>query len=200
MVTATRSLSAAVLSCCFLAVAAYAQVPDAPPSPPITPPANLAYVEGSVDVVQDGVTERADPPLMLIAGDIVRTRDGRAEIVFDDGTLVHLSNDAELELLDGEHIRLVSGRAIVRISNNAPVYVFDTPASTVRLRTQGEYVVTTDRTARLEVAVARGSASVDGPASWPLDAGQMLSLSGPGARPLIQPFNSARWDAFAQWS
>ena len=173
---------------------------DAAARQPATAPPNLAYIEGAVEVVQDGVTERADPPLILLEGDIVRTRNGRAEIVFGDGTLLHLSENSELEMLGEERLRLVGGRALLRVSYSAArAYVIDTPASAVRLEAQGEYSVMTDRSARLEVAVTRGSATVDDP-QWTIRGAQMLSLSAPGARPLIQSFNSARWDAFEQWS
>jgi Family of unknown function (DUF6600)/FecR protein len=197
MVTRLRSRSAAALLGCLVAVTAYAQEPSAP-SPAPAPP-NLAYVDGTVDVVQDGVTEPADPPTMLLDGDIVRTRRGRVEIVFGDGSLLHLSDETELEVLGPEHLRLVSGRAILRSSHSAArPYVIDTPASSVRLDPQGEYVITADRAARLEVAVARGAATVQDTSPWTIRDGQMLQMS--GGRPLIQPFNSARWDDFAQWS
>jgi hypothetical protein len=164
-------------------------------------PPNLAHVEGSVDVVQDGATEPAEPPHMLLDGAIIRTRDGRAEIVFGDGTLLHLASGSELEILDDQHLRLVAGRAIVRVAPAAPrAYVIDTPTSAVTLGVQGEYSVVTDRTPRLEVAVTRGTATIDEPTAWTIRGAQMLTIDGPGARPLIQPFNSARFDAFQLWA
>jgi hypothetical protein len=152
-------------------------------------------------VVQDGVTEPADPPFMLIEGDLVRTRNGRAEIVFGDGTLLHLSNDSEVEILGEERLRVTTGRVIVRVSHAAArPYVIDTPASSVRLDAQGEYEVTSAPSGRLVVAVARGAATLEGTQPWGIRGGQMLTLLGPGGRPLIEPFNSARWDAFVTWS
>ena len=194
-------VSAAAFVACLIAVSAYAQEAPSSSPAPAPAPANLAHVDGAVDVVQDGVTERADPPLMLIEGDIVRTRDGRAEIVFGDGTLLHLAHDSELEILAGEHLRLTSGRAIVRLSHAAArPYVIDTPASSVRLEAEGEYGITTDRSARLEVAVTRGSAEVMDSSTWTVRGGQRITMASAGARPLIDTFNTARWDAFAQWA
>jgi hypothetical protein len=192
-----RVASAAALVGCLFAVSAYAQ--DV--TPPSAAPANLAYIEGVVDVTQSGVTEPADPPLMLIEGDVIRTRNGRAEIVFGDGTLLHLANDTELEVLGDERLRLVSGRAIVRLSSAAArPYVIDTPSSSIRLDAQGEYGLTADRGGRLELTVGRGAATVLDARPWEIRGGQMLSIGGVGARPLISSFNSARWDAFAAWS
>ena len=200
MVTRQRSLFAAALVAGAMAVSASAQDPNPPTPPPA--PANLAYVEGSVDVVLEGVTERADPPMLLLEGDVVRTRNGRAEVVFGDGTSLHLSNDAELEMLGPEHLRLLSGRLVLRLSHAAPQpYVVDTPTSSVRMDAQGEYAMTSDRLGRLDVSVARGSALVgDAPNVVRVRNGEMATLLGVGSRPLVQRYNSARWDAFAQWA
>ena len=108
--------------------------------------------------------ERADPPSLLIDGDSVRTAYGRAEIVFADGTLLHLDRDADLELLAPDRMRLIGGRAIVRVSPAATrAYSIDTPAASVSLDARGEYTVSAVNRAgnNLEVSVARGSAEID---------------------------------------
>jgi hypothetical protein len=184
---------------CLVAVSAYAQDFQSPAPAPA--PANLAFIDGAVDVVQDGVAAPADPPVMLIEGDLVRTRNGRAEIVFGDGSLLHLSHDTEIEILGEERLRLRGGRALVRVSHAAiRPYVIDTPSSSVTLDAEGEYDVTATPAGRFVAAVARGAASIDYGQRWSIRGGQMLSILGPGGRPLIEPFNSARWDAFATWS
>ena len=199
MFTRLRVASAAALVGCVIAVSAYAQETSTPASAPA--PANVAFVDGTVEVVQSGVAEAADPPVMLIEGDIVRTRAGRAEIVFGDGTLLHLSNDSELEILGDERLRLTMGRIVVRMSQAAArPYVIDTPVSSVRLEAHGEYGLTAERSGRLQLSVARGSASLAEGQPWTIRGGQMMTLLGPDARPLIEPFNSARWDSFASWS
>ncbi len=192
---------ATAVVCGLLVTRAYAQDPGVQSAAPAPAPANLAYSEGAVDVIQDGVTERADPPVMLLEGDVVRTRNGRAEIVFGDGSLLHLAQDSELEILATGHLRLVTGRVIVRVTRAAASpYAIDTPSSTIRLEAEGEYSILTDRTAGLEVAVTRGAATVHETTAWALRGGQLLTIAGPGARPLIQSFNSARFDGFTQWA
>ena len=199
MSTRPRIALAAALAACLIAVPAYTQEIKSPAPAPA--PANLAFVDGSVDVIQSGVAETAEPPLMLLEGDVVRTRNGRAEIIFGDGTLLHVSHDSELEILGEERMRLISGRVIVRLSHAAArPYVVDTPASSVRLAAQGEYALTTDPSGRLEVAVARGTATLADAQPWTLSGGQMLTVLGAGGRPIISSFNSARFDAFASWS
>ena len=199
MVTRLRSLGAATLLTCAVAASASGQDPQAPAS--TSAPANLSYVEGAVDVVLEGVTERASPPMLLLEGDVVRTRNGRAEVVFGDGTLLHLTSDGELEVLGPEHLRLLSGRLVLRLSHAAArPYLIDTPSSTVRMDAQGEYDITATRGGRLELAVARGNATIgETLGRLTVRTGQMVSVL-PGERPVIQPYNSARLDAFAEWA
>ena len=79
---------------------------------------------------------------MLVEGDIIRTGNGRAEIVFGDGTLLHLDNGAQLEVLSPERLRLSEGRVIVRLSAAVKAaYFIDTPGGTVRMNARGEYGV-----------------------------------------------------------
>ena len=199
MLTRLRVGFGATLAGFLIAVSAYAQ--EIAPASPAPAPPNLAFTDGVVDLVLDGVNEAADPPVMLTAGDVLRTRNGRAEVVFGDGTLLHLAPDTEIDLLGDERLRLTAGRVLVRISHAASQpYVIDTPASSVRLDAHGEYGITADRSGRLEVNVARGSATVADAQEWTIRGGQMLTLRGSGGRPLIAAFNSARWDAFESWS
>ena len=195
----------AVLTTIVLSSAAFAaQVPDsgAPPAP-ATAPANLAYVEGGVEVTHEGVAERADPPMMLEEGDIVRTPGGRAEIVFGDGTLLHLDYNAEIEFLGPDRIRLLRGRALFRVSAAAPQhYAVDTPAASLRLAPRGEYGITADdQRGDLDITVARGFIDVDdGTSRASVRPGERMTISAPGARPVFQSFNAARFDAFERWS
>jgi hypothetical protein len=193
----------AALALCLLALPAAAQ--DArlalPASAP--PPAHLAFVDGAVDLVHEGVVERATEGVMLVDGDAVRTVNGRAEIVFADGSVLHLDHDTELEVLSPLRLRLATGRVLLRVSAAATSpFVIDTQAATTRLTARGEYDVTADRRyERLEVSVARGTAEIDNGGSPTLvGGGETASILGPGGRVVLQTFNSARLDAFERWS
>src|SRR5262245_57496772 len=129
------------LVCSLMAVSVLAQDAPLPPAP--APPANLAFVEGSVDLIHEGAAERATAPAMLVDGDTVRTLDGRAEIVFVDGTILHLDHDTALDLLAPTRVRLVEGRVLLRTSAAATAaYVVDTQAGSIRAEPRGEYGVT----------------------------------------------------------
>jgi hypothetical protein len=186
-------------------VAPLAAAQDDPPALPASapPPAHLAFVEGAVDLVHEGVVERADADVMLVDGDVVRTLNGRAEIVFADGSVLHLDHDTELELLSPLRLRLANGRVLLRVSAAAAEpFVIDTQAATTRLTARGEYDLTADRRyERLELSVARGSAEIDdGGASTLVRGGETASILGQGGRVLLQAFNTARLDAFERWS
>jgi hypothetical protein len=195
-----RALATA-LFCLTAAVSASAQDPVAP-SAGSGAPAHLAFVEGGVDLIHEGVAERADPPVLLVEGDILRTANGRAEIVFGDGTLLHLDHSAELEMLGPERMRLVEGRVIVRLSAAVrEPYVIDTPGGSVKLDSRGEFGISASRSTQLEVSASRGTAEIDdGTQRVMVRAGELVTLAGPGSRAQYRAFNSAQWDSFAAWA
>lgn len=194
-----RPLTAA-LGVVGLAVAAFAQPPTDPTSWSV-PPANLAHIEGTVDVVHEGVLAAADPPLLLVDGDVVRTRNGRAEIVVADGTLIHLDRDSDLELLADGRWRLLEGRLRLHASAATTPIVVDTTAASVRLEPRGEYDLTSHgRRGVLDVAVTRGAATLDDQGRpVVVRAGESVSLDTVNG-PRLARFNTARLDAFAAWS
>jgi hypothetical protein len=147
---------------------------------------------------REGIAARA-VPLLLLPGDSVRTQQGRAEIVFTDGTLVHLADRSEIELLDGTRLRLSTGHVILRVARDSMDYIIDTRASTVALGADGEYRLAVGDSG-LELAVARGTARLGGGAGLALGAGLAARLAGPDARPIVESFNMARADAFDWWS
>jgi hypothetical protein len=201
MSAGVRTLSTvALLAWLAAAIPAAAQDVSLPTAAP--PPANLAYVEGGVDLIHEGAADRAVAGTLLSDGDLVRTLNGRAEIVFADGTLLHLDYDTELELLSPVRLRLSGGRVSLRVSPSATPYVIDTHAAAVRLDPRGEYGLTADgRLSRLEVTVARGVAEIDdGGVRTLVRGGELASILGAGGRVLLQQFNSARWDAFERWA
>ncbi|MFP5380615.1 MAG: hypothetical protein ACLGHP_12900, partial [Vicinamibacteria bacterium] len=74
-----------LLSCGALSAPLAAQTAQPGAAPP-----HLSHVEGRVDLRLDGQFEPVTPSTALLDGDLVVTLSGRAEIVFADGTLVHL--------------------------------------------------------------------------------------------------------------
>lgn len=192
----------AIVLCSALPV--WAQDGGAPDTQNLPAPASITYVDGEVQYLNAGAAERADAPgIMVNDGDGVRTSRGRAELVFGDGSVLHLADNTAVDVLGQQRLRLLSGRIIFRASASATDgYVIDTPAASVHVESRGEYNVAVDGDGRaVDVAVARGVAQVGSPSdNVAVRAGEEARLDGPGDRPVIRAFNSARLDAFERWS
>jgi hypothetical protein len=196
-------ISVAAAFVLFLALPLRAQDAEPPVDPNLPPPVSLTYVDGEVQYLNAGAAERADAPSMLVDGDGLRTSRGRAELVFGDGSVLHVDEQTAVDLLGERRLRLLAGRIVFRASAAAPDgYLIDTPAGSIRLDSRGEYnVAVDDRERGLTVAVARGVAEIDqSPERVVVRSGEEARLDGPGARPQIRTFNSARLDAFERWS
>src|SRR5262245_52638267 len=90
-----------ISGCCFalasliLPSPAVAQAPDAAglQNPGADPPAHVSFVDGNAVLERDGQRESAPSNMPLLAGDRVRTQNGRVEILFADNSTLHLDND-----------------------------------------------------------------------------------------------------------
>lgn len=189
----------ATLSAAAMAVPVAAQ--PSPDPPPADPPPHVAHVEGEVDIVQDGQRERVATGALLLAGDALATRRGRAEIVYPDGTVLHLDVEAALEVLSPERLRLTAGRLIARTSAASQRLVVDTPAASAELAPRGEYVVAVGpRGDDAAIGVARGGADVETASQRVVvRSGERVEVLPAGAARL-RGFNTARWDAFDRWA
>ena len=102
----------------------------------------LSHAEGRVDIARAGGVDAAHAPDLLEDGDRLLTTDGRAELVFADGSLVHVDRETDLRVDDGVRLRLVRGRVIVRTSPaSTTVLDVDTPIGVVQFAPRGEYQI-----------------------------------------------------------
>jgi FecR protein len=169
------------------------------------PPAHISLVEGSAVLERDGRTETAPSSMPLLAGDRVRTQAGRVEVLFADGSTLHLDSNTLVDFQSDEVIRLLEGR--VRLNITGPerqvAYRIDAPSAWVQITQPGEYRVSVAATrgGEVELAVLRGFAElVNEDGTTALRAGER-AYANPGSAPsYAYVFNSAAWDAFDQWS
>ena len=93
-------------------------------------PAHVSYVEGAVLIERDGRTDDAPANMPLLAGDRVRTRSGRAEVLFGDGSTLRLDANTTVDFQSDSLIRVLEGR--IRLSIPGPRravgYRADTPS------------------------------------------------------------------------
>src|SRR5687767_15785034 len=96
----------------ILSAAASAAAQDSPPTEPQVsePPAHIAFVDGSARLERDGEIDDSPANMPLLAGDRVRTRNGRVEILFADGSTLHLDSNTTLDFQSDELVRLMEGR------------------------------------------------------------------------------------------
>ncbi len=171
-----------------------------------SPPAHISFVEGNVILERDGQTDNSPSSMPLLAGDRVRTQGGRAEILFADGSAVHVDQQSVVDFQSDEVVRLLDGRMRLNIAGRGRdvSYRVDAPAAWVEIHETGEYRVSVlrgEREPQVELAVLRGAAELVN------EDGRSLVRAGERAfvRAGAQPsppyvFNSAMWDAFDRWS
>lgn len=170
------------------------------------PPAHISIVDGAAVLERDGQPDPSPTNMPLLSGDRVRTDGGRVEILFVDGSALHLDANTTVDFQSDELVRLLDGR--VRLSIPGPdrqvMYRIDAPSASITIDSPGEYRVSVLRgqsAPEVELAVIRGSAELaneDG--RTPLRAGQRAYSRGNAAPSYAHAFNSASWDAFDRWS
>ncbi len=170
------------------------------------PPAHVSWLEGDVALERDGQPDLAPANMPLLAGDRVRTDAGRVEILFADGSTIHLDARTTVDFQSDDLMRLMRGRIRLSIPgrNRDVRYRIDTPSAAALIETPGEYRVSIIESARepeTELAVLRGSALlVSAAGETPLGAGQRAVTRGRAAPSYAHTFNSAAWDDFDRWS
>lgn len=177
-----------------------------PPEPDGAAPAHVALVDGAASLERDGRTESSPLNMPLLSGDRLRTADGRVEVLFADGSTLHLDKRSTIDVQSDDLVRLTEGRLRLNILGPARTvaYRIDSPVGSARITLPGEYRIAllqnSDET-QLELAVVRGAAEVfTEQGSTPVRAGERAYAS-PGLVPsYAYAFNSANWDAFDRWS
>jgi hypothetical protein len=191
------SFAALALLCATHAVA---QDPPASTGDLLAPP-HISLVEGAATLDRDGSIVPADAGLILASGDRLTTRSGRLEILFGEGSALHLDERTTVDLLDDDLLRLVEGRAYLYVTPSDPPFEYriDTPAASVRTAVAGEYRIVAGSVS--ELAVARGLASIATSAgSLVLRSGELIQVRAGEAPGFVVPFNAAAWDPFDRWS
>jgi hypothetical protein len=176
------------------------------PSPTAPPPiAHVSALDGAASLDRDGITDALTPGWPLLSGDRIRTDSGRVEVLFTDGSALHIDQATSADILAADLLRLLSGRiylyaAGMRDPSRAVRYQIDAPAASVQTNWPGQYRLSA-YDGRLELAVVSGEAVLATDAgSVTVRAGEQ-AFANDGQRPSVPSyFNSARWDTFDRWS
>jgi hypothetical protein len=187
-----------LLLVCLSALPAYAQ--DAAAT---DPPAHVSFVDGSAILERDGRADNDPLSMPLLAGDRIRTQGGRVEILFTDGSTLHLDANTVVDFQSDEVVRLLEGRLRLSVAGPARDLAFriDAPAAWVQIVNPGEYRLAVLRNGEVELAVLRGAAElVNEQGRSYVGAGERTFARGGAAPSPAYVFNSAAWDSFDRWS
>lgn len=174
-----------------------------------SPPAHLSVVDGTATLIRGSQAETAVVNMPLLEGDRLQTDAGRLEVLLPDGSMLHLDQYTTVDLLSAALMRLASGRVVFVVAGRpterpAFDYQIDAAAGSVRILRPGEYrVLLVEGSAGLdlELDVVHGEATVSSDQETvAVHAGECAFVSEGLAPSYAQPFNSARRDAFLQWS
>jgi len=188
-----------------------AQTPSEPYDGP--PPPHVSVVDGTATLERDGRPETAPLNMPLLSGDRLRTADGRVEVLFGDGSTLHVDASTTVDLQGDDLLRLIDGRLRLNVvggpfdsaqGGRQVSYRVDSPEGSVQISQPGEYRVALlhgrDET-QLELAVIRGAADIftdEGTSA--VRAGERAYASAGLLPSYAYAFNSAQWDAFDSWS
>ena len=172
-------------------------------------PPHITFTDGQVWLDREGESHPAAIGLPFLPGDRLRSTVGRTEILFPDGTALHLDDGSSIELLSPSLLRLTSGRLRLIVAGPggyglvAPVQI-DTPAASALIDGPGEYRLTLvdgPLGVEVELAVARGGATLStdlGDTSMRAGERSVARYGEPPSRPYT--FNAAAFDTFDLWS
>jgi hypothetical protein len=175
----------------------------------LQPPAHVALVDGAATLEREITAEPATSGVPFLAGDRIRTARGRVEVLFPDGSALHVDEHTSVELLSTGLLRLMEGRILLVVAGvgdpgRAVRFQIDTPVATAATDGPGEYRVSLlagPSGVDTELAVWRGWGTLSTErGSTPLVAGERSVAGDNGAPSPPLAFNSARLDAFARWS
>ncbi len=170
-------------------------------------PAHVSVVDGAATLERDGRAEAAEENVVLLAGDRLRTARGRVEVLFDDGSALHLDEHSSVDLLSDSLIRLLDGRLRLQVArtSRAVEYRVDAAPASALIRAAGEYRISLanarSNDAELRVVVMRGSAELGNTQGrTQVRAGTEAFASADRAPSLPYSVNSASWDEFERWA
>jgi hypothetical protein len=162
----------------------------------------ISYTEGSVKLADQAVEATATKFPEVKEKAVLRTEEGRAEVLLTMGVILRLGDNASLKMLTNRLIDtrmdLLSGSHIIEADeiqkdNNLTVMAKD---STVLINKRGLYRFDIDQN---RLKVFDGTASVDKNGQTILvGAGKSLALSGPSTS--VEKFDKEATDALDRWA
>jgi hypothetical protein len=177
-------------------------------TPQPSPPAYVSAIDGVGLIERDSRVETSPLNMPLVAGDRLRTTEGRMEVRFADGSTLDLDARTMVDVQSDTLLRQMDGRIRVTVRSAPSVtWRIDSPAGSARLAEAGEYRLTlvagprqAEGDVQLEFAVfsGRGDISTDY-GKTTVSAGERAYASADLLPSEANPFNTALADDFERW-
>lgn len=169
-------------------------------------PAFVSVVEGYAELDREGQSSRDIENVPLEAGDRLRTTRGRAEILFDDGSVIAVDEHTAVTFVSATDVELDAGRIRAQWRDRGQLsgLTIHTVAGRAIVRTQGDYRITLAESRRgdaeIELAVARGSAELANEYGRTAVREGTRALTTAAYAPSTPYAFSAPRDAFERWT
>lgn len=169
-------------------------------------PAFVSVVDGYAELDREGQSSRDIENVPLEAGDRLRTTRGRAEILFEDGSVIALDEHTSVTFVSATDIELDAGRVRAQWRDRGQLsgLTIHTVAGRAIMRSQGDYRVTLSESRRgeaeIELAAARGSAELANEHGRTAVREGTRALTTSGYAPSTPYAYAAPRDAFERWT
>ena len=163
--------------------------------------ATLTHADGGVTRQHRGAPAATTIGVSIMDGDQIATTNGRAEVAFLDGTLVHLDRDSAVIVLGGDRVRMVAGRVSLRTSGSRS-YVAEAASARIHVQT-GSVIEMTSQAGRPDatVRIVSGKARVESASgSSQVPDYHKVYLAGAATAPAVTKVIPAPADEFERWA
>ena len=167
----------------------------------------IFHVEGKAQVVGESKPVSSDKLLRhLVAGEHLRTQEGRVEVILAPGLILRVGENTEFEMVKAHlsdlTVRLISGSAILHLLSTAHSGSFSVLAGdkVVKFQKLGVYRlnVPADKSLGLKVFGGQAVVSANG-FEHKVKKKWSLELAEPAGRPLLAKFDRSQKDSLDEW-
>jgi FecR protein len=163
--------------------------------------ATLTHADGGVTRQHRGAPAATTVGVSIMDGDSIETINGRAEVSFLDGTIVHLDRDSAVIVLAGDRVRMLAGRVSLRTSGSR-AYIAEAASSKIHVQT-GSVIEMTAQAGRPDatVRIVSGKARVENAqGSSQVPDYHKVYLAGASTAPAVTKVIPAPADEFERWA
>jgi hypothetical protein len=163
--------------------------------------ATLTFADGGVTRQHRGAPAATTIGVSIMDGDQIETTNGRAEVTFLDGTVVHLDRDSAVMVFTGERVRMVAGRVSLRTSGSR-LYIAEAASAKLHVQTGSVIDMSAQSgSAEATVRVVSGKARLESPSgSSQVPDYHSIRITGASYAPAVTKVIPGPADDFERWA